>query len=164
MARQNHGEMSFEDLLIELVKAHGWKAALSLIISWIGMQLLPVAGFMIVGSALVFSDWVTGMTASYIRKEKITSRGLFRTVTKITFYCMAIVLTRIVENTFFHTTLMIYMVAAYIALVELYSNLENISAITGTNIIGVVKKAMKLKFLGKLNFLDPDKNEPAQEK
>jgi phage-related holin len=164
MRGPNDGTMSFEELIMELVKAHGWKAALSLILSWIGMQLLPVAGFMIAGTVLVFSDWITGMTASYIHKRPFTSRGLFRTVQKVTFYCMAIILTRIVENTFFNTTFMIYMVAAYIALVELYSNLENISDITGTNVLAVVKKAVKVSLLGRKSFLDPDKHEKKEDK
>lgn len=143
--------MNFEQLILELTKAHGVKAAASLVLGWLGNQLLPIAGFMAVCVVLVTSDWITGVSAALQQKEKITSRGLFRTVRKIIFYCLAIVLVLIVESFFFHTKWMVTMVACYIALVELYSNLENISKITGTNILAIVRGAINSQ-LKKVNL------------
>lgn len=143
--------MNFEQLLLELSRAHGWKAGLSLILSWLGLHLMPIAGFMLVATVLVISDWITGVTAARIKKDAITSRGLFRSVRKIVFYCLAIVLTVIVENTFFASSWIVYLVAVYIAIVELYSNLENISVITGTNILGIVRKAINVQ-LSRVNL------------
>ena len=134
--------MSFEQLLIEIGRAHGLKAAFSIILSWLGYWILPVAGFMAVCAVLVASDWITGVTAASMRREKITSRGLFQTIRKIVFYCLAIVLVVVVEQKFFHTDWIVFIVAAYIAILELYSNLENISSITGTNILKVVRMAI----------------------
>ncbi|WP_170110293.1 phage holin family protein [Flavilitoribacter nigricans] len=134
--------MSFEQLLIELGKAHGVKAALSIVLAWLVGHLLPIAGFLAVGVVLVMSDWITGISAALQQKEKITSRGLLRTIRKIIFYCLAIVLVLIVETTFFGSKWIVSMVATYIALVELYSNLENISKITGTNVLAIVREAI----------------------
>ncbi len=134
--------MNFEYLIMELSRAHGLKALLSIIISWIGVNLMPVASFIAVGIVLVTCDWITGVTAARMQKVKITSRGLFRSVQKIVFYSLAIVLVLIVEKSMLGTDWLVYLVSSYIAMVELYSNLENISVITGTNIIGVVKNAI----------------------
>lgn len=137
--------MSFEQIIIEMTKAHGFKAAVSIFLAWIGAHLLPVAGFMVAGAFLVACDWITGVTAARKRSQKITSRGLLRTIQKITFYCMAIVLVVIVEHTFFRSNWMVSLVATYIALVELYSNLENISIITGTNVLAIVRNAINIQ-------------------
>jgi len=142
--------MSFEQLLVALAKAHGWKAISSIILGWIGVNLMPVASFLAVGIVLVICDWITGLTAAKKRGDKITSRGLYRTVEKIVFYSMAIVLVLIVEKSMLGTDWLVYLVSSYIALVELYSNLENISVITGTNILEVVKTAITSYVKGKL--------------
>lgn len=155
-------KMTFEQLLLELARAHGWKAGLSIILSWLGIHLMPIAGFILVVIVLGISDWITGVTAARIKKEAITSRGLFRSVRKIVFYCLAIVLVVIVENTFFASTWLVYLVAVYIALVELYSNLENISVITGTNILGIVRKGINAQ-LAKVNLTLRQPSERAEE-
>lgn len=143
--------MSFEQLLFELGKTHGFKAGLSMMLAWLVGHLVPVAGFMLVGAVLVISDWITGVTAANIKKERITSRGLLKSIRKIALYCLAIVLVVIVEVTFFQTKTIVYVLASYIALVELYSNLENISIITGTNLLAVVRQAVNSQ-LKKVNL------------
>ena len=138
------GYMNFQELLTNLFAAHGWKAVLSIVVAWIGNALLPVSAFLAVGVGLVCADWVTGITAAVVRREKITSRGLTRTLGKALFYSLAIVLVLIVERTFFaQSNWMVYMVSAYIALVELFSNLENISIITGTDIAAPLRRMLR---------------------
>lgn len=90
--------MSFEQLLIALGKVHGWKAISSILISWIGINLMPVASFLAVGIVLVISDWITGISAANKRGDKITSRGLYRSVQKVVFYSLAIMLVVSVEK------------------------------------------------------------------
>lgn len=142
--------MSFEQLLLALGKAHGWKAISSLIFTWIGVNLMPIASFLAVGIILVISDWITGITAANKRGDKITSRGLYRTVQKIVFYSLAIVLVLIVEQSILGTDFLVYLVSSYIAIIELYSNLENISVITGTNVLQVVKEALSTYLKNKI--------------
>lgn len=144
--------MDFQELLSSLWRAHSPKAGLSILGSWIVLQLLPVAHFMAIGAFLVASDWVTGVTAAWQRGDKITSRRLARTVIKVIMYCLAIIAVMMVEKAFLpSSTYAVTVVAFYISLVELFSNLENISSITGSNIIGIVRKmvAGRLPFLSK---------------
>lgn len=149
--------MSFGDLLRELFSQHSWKAAGALILMWMGGHLIPIAGFIAAGVALTMADWATGVAAAMRRGQPITSRGLRRTVAKAAYYGLAIVCTLIVESTFFAgSTYMVYFVSAYIALVELYSNLENISVVTGRDILGAFKRAIKQK----VKHLTPDDDQP----
>lgn len=134
--------MSFQELLIGLVKAHSFKAGCALMLSWLTFHILPVAHFLAAGAFLVATDWVTGVAASIKARRKITSRGLIRTIGKITWYSLAIVLTLIVEKVYLHTTFMVITVSLYISFVELFSNLENISALTDRDIIGIVRRAV----------------------
>jgi len=134
--------MDFQELLTGLARAHGLKAALSLIGAFLIVHLLPIAHFIVIGSLLVACDWFTGVWASITRNEKITSQGLRRTVRKIVFYSLGIVLVLVVESTFFRTYYLVTTVALYISMVELYSNLENIGIITGRNITGVFRSTL----------------------
>ena len=133
--------MSFTDLLTELLRAHTPRAALALVAMWLGAALMPVASFIAVGIFLVITDWLTGISAARVRGVPITSAGLWRTIRKAVFYPVAIISSLVVERTFFQgSEWLVYLVAAYIALTELFSNLENISVITGTDIIGAVRR------------------------
>lgn len=138
--------MSFQQLILELVKANSFKAGTSLVGAFLFLQILPIAQFIAIAGLLVTSDWVTGVWAAYKRHERITSKGLRRTVEKILMYSLAIFITMVVEVAFFSSHYVVAAVALYICLVELYSNLENISSITNTNIIGVVKEVVAVRF------------------
>jgi phage-related holin len=152
--------MNFQDFLQQLFLAHGWKAALSVVATFVGSALLPVSTFLAVGVMLVMADWITGVTAAIVRGDRITSRGLMRTMRKVLFYSMAIVLVLMVERAFFPSShWMVYLVSAYIALVELFSNLENISSITGTDIAAPLRRALRLR----LPWLTPKEKTPPAE-
>lgn len=138
--------MSFQQLIMELVKANSFKAGTSLVAAFLFLHILPIAQFIAIAGLLVTSDWVTGIWAAYKRREKITSKGLRRTVEKILMYSLAIFITMVVEVAFFSSHYVVAAVSLYICLVELYSNLENISTITSTNIIGVVKDVVAVRF------------------
>lgn len=158
------GNMTLQELLAQLAAAHGWKAVSSLVGAFIVHELMPIAPFIAVGIGLVVCDFITGLTAAYFRKQSITSRRMSRTIMKIIFYTMAIVLVHVVETVFFtsDTTYLVYLVSAYISTVELYSNLENIGYITGTNILSFMRGIMESK-LEKLK-INPDANDKSNDK
>jgi uncharacterized membrane protein len=104
-------------------------------LSWLVQFISPLAPFLIFTTFLVLTDLYTGVKAARKRNEVIHSKGLRRSVTKISLYFAAILLARGMEIVFlspkgfdFDLT---YIVAGLIALTEFKSNLENISTVTG---------------------------------
>ena len=155
----NNRQMNLQELITAIVQVHGWKAVLALIGAFIFNSLLPIAPFIAVGVGLVVSDFVTGITAAYVTGTGITSRRMARSVGKIVFYSLAIILAHAVEVVFFPgTNTLVYLVAVYIAITELYSNLENIGRITGTDILGVVRGVLdsRLKIAKRKEDADSD--------
>ena len=150
--------MNFQEFITELAKAHSAKAVASIIGAYLLLHVLPIAHFIMIGVVLVVSDWFTGVWAAIKRNEKITSGGLRRTVEKVVMYTLAICLVLVVETAFFGTNYVVALVAMYISFVELFSNLENISNITGSNIIGAVRTVLykRFPFLKKLMQAEED--------
>ena len=108
--------------------------------------LTPAVPIIIFTGALIFSDTATGIWAAVKRKEKITSRALGRTATKIVLYSAVILLTFGFE-VFFPALQYVHMgqiASGYICLVELKSIYENVSDITGLDIwshlVGKIEK------------------------
>lgn len=98
--------------------------------------LTPAVPIIIFTGVLIFSDTVTGIWAAVKRSEKITSKALGRTITKMCLYSLVIGLTFAFEH-FFTALQLIHMgqiAAGYICLVELKSIYENVSSITGLDI------------------------------
>lgn len=108
--------------------------------------LTPAVPIIIFTGVLIFSDTATGIWAAVKRKEKITSRALGRTATKIVLYSAVILLTFGFE-VFFPALQYVHMgqiASGYICLVELKSIYENVSDITGLDIwshlVGKIEK------------------------
>ncbi len=108
--------------------------------------LTPAVPIIIFTGVLIFSDTATGIWAAMKRKEKITSRALGRTATKIVLYSAVILLTFGFE-VFFPALQYVHMgqiASGYICLVELKSIYENVSVITGLDIwshlVGKIEK------------------------
>ncbi len=108
--------------------------------------LTPAVPIIIFTGVLIFSDTATGIWAAVKRKEKITSRALGRTATKIVLYSAVILLTFGFE-VFFPALQYVHMgqiASGYICLVELKSIYENVSSITGLDIwshlVGKIEK------------------------
>ncbi|MEM7290061.1 MAG: phage holin family protein [Pseudomonadota bacterium] len=152
--------MNFQDLITALFRAHSARAAASVLGSYLILHLLPIAHFIAIGIVLVISDWFTGVWAAIKREEKITSRGLRRTVEKILMYSLAVFLVLMVETAFFGSSYVVAAVAMYIALVELFSNLENISSITGSNIIGIVRTTIYARFPFLKKLMNRERTDP----
>lgn len=97
----------------------------------------------------MFFDFATGVRAAKARKEKIRSRGFFRTVEKIVLYFLAILLSEGMKEVFNLPIPITYMVSGIIALTEFQSNLENISDITGTQLWPSIKDKIEGLFKSK---------------
>lgn len=116
-----------------IIKVALWSGA-----SWIMSFIVPLTPFLAFTVVLVLCDLYTGTRAARHRGEQINSRGLKRTIEKISLYFIAILLSNGMEAVFFllkgwHTELT-FVVSSIIALTEFKSNIENISAYTGAQI------------------------------
>lgn len=114
------------------------KVVIGLAFSWIAAWIAPILHFLIFTFVLTVLDFGTGVRAAQKRQEKITSKGFARTVEKLFFYMIAILLSHGMDFTFVKDLEVdfsfAWIVAGFISLTELKSNLENISSITGTDI------------------------------
>lgn len=112
--------------------------------------LMPVSHFMILCGSLVVVDFFTGVLAAKKRKEALRSKGFQRTVFKITLYFLAILLSRGMDIVFLYDLdtrfSFTYIVAGFVCLTEFKSNLENIGALTGTDVWGHIAQRLP-KFL-----------------
>lgn len=108
--------------------------------AWLMSFIMPVAHFLVFTIVLVVTDFITGVQAARARKEKLRSRGFARSIQKITLYFIAILLARGMDEVFFNPKGMnfdaTWVVAAFIAMTEFKSNLENINQVTNTDIWG----------------------------
>lgn len=105
--------------------------------------IAPLKWYLIAVGLLTMCDLYTGIRAGKKRGEKIKSFGLRRSVDKIVLYFIAILLSELMMRAFFQSMLpdgtptsisITFVTASFIALVELKSNLENISEVTGLDI------------------------------
>lgn len=99
----------------------------------------PLKFYLLAVGMMVFADLVTGIRAAKKRGESIESGPLRRTVEKLVYYFLAIILSEVMMRAFFNDILpdkvsITYVTASFIGLVELKSNFENISVITGLDI------------------------------
>ena len=104
-----------------------------------GAFLAPISSYLIAVGVLVFADQFTGMWAAVKRGERITSKAMRATIEKTIFYFIAILLSEVMRVVFMTAAdvfPLTFIVASYIGIREFWSCLENISEITGTDIIG----------------------------
>ena len=94
----------------------------------------PITAAIIGLAVLIFFDVITGCRAAKLRGEEIRSNRLARTVSKIIFYSIAIILSRVMEVSFMDWMPVAKLTAGYIAIVEFKSNMENIASITGVDV------------------------------
>ena len=80
---------------------------------------------------LTLLDLITGLLAA---KDKITSQKLSRTVAKVMWFQLAILISRLFELVFIPGVPVAKLTAGYIGLTEFKSNMENIASATGVDI------------------------------
>lgn len=101
--------------------------------------LAPIKAVMLTAGVLIFADLLTGVWAAAKRKEKITSKGISRTVAKIFLYEMALVTSYLVHQYMTGDLLPAdKLVAGLIGIVELKSILENLNAVNGTPVFASI--------------------------
>lgn len=94
----------------------------------------PITWSIVGIGVLVFADVFTGIRAAMKRGERIHSKGMSRTVGKMLYYTIAIVLSRVMELAFIPWLPIAQLTSGYIAVVEFKSNMENISQVTGIDV------------------------------
>lgn len=115
---------------------------LKLGIPYVFFFFAPITWSIVGIGVLVFADLFTGIRAAKKRGERIHSKGMSRTVAKMLYYTIAIVLSRVMELVFIPWLPIAQLTSGYIAIVEFKSNMENISQVTGVD----VWNHLKVKF------------------
>lgn len=137
--------MTFIELLQAIGHTASFRAALGLIAGFIAFHLAPLAAFIAAVSTLVVCEWITAALAAIWGVTPADSRGFLFRLVKIILYSMAIILVTIVEQTYWPGHVLVYGLSAYIAVAELYANLRNIGAITGTDLVSVIQRLVSEK-------------------
>jgi DNA integrity scanning protein DisA with diadenylate cyclase activity len=106
----------------------------------------PITWSIVGIGVLVFADVFTGIAAAKNRGERIHSKGMSRTIGKMLYYTIAIVLSRVMELTFISWLPIAQLTSGYIAVVEFKSNLENIAQITGVDVWNHLKDKFEDNF------------------
>ena len=119
---------------ISSIKAFSTNALIGTGIPFLIAFFTPITAMLLGVGFFTLVDTFTGMWAAKKRGEKIHSRAMGRTVTKMLFYSLAIILAHGLEVIFMPWLAVTSVVAGYIALVEFRSNMENIGYITGIDI------------------------------
>lgn len=119
-----------------------------LIANYLYPFLMPIKSFLILTIALVACDTITGIMAADKRGEKISSKGIRRTVQKIVAYFIAILLAEGMRIVFMREVQVPYFIALIIAIAEFKSNIENIEHVSGHSIWDMLKSKMKINEKG----------------
>lgn len=115
-------------------------ALIGIIIGSILSFIMPVYPFVLFAFVLIVCDLYTGTRAAKHRKEQIHSKGIGRSIEKMTLYFIAIILAEFFSKTFLygrdfiHDFPIVYIVSITISIRELKSNYENIQEVTDINI------------------------------
>lgn len=115
------------------------------ILGFMAIFLLAQKSAFIAVGCLVFIDLFTGVWSSYKFKEKITSKRLKDTVTKLVLYNLLIITCMITEHYLLTRIPFIEVSLGIIATVETTSIFENMEKILGISIIKKFKEALSRK-------------------
>lgn len=114
--------------------AFNWATVCKVGAPYVFFFFAPITWSIIGIGVLVFADVFTGISAAKKRGERIHSKGMSRTVGKMLYYTIAIVLSRVMELAFIPWLPVAQLTAGYVAVVEFKSNMENIAQITGVDV------------------------------
>lgn len=105
----------------------------------------PIKMFVNLVLFLVAIDFITGLYASLKRGDKFRASKMVRTVEKIALYSVSIISAYLLQKISGDGDWMPRVVALFIGATELKSIFENVSSVTGTNVIGMVWQSFKDK-------------------
>ena len=126
--------------------AFKWSTLIKLGVPYVIFFFTPITWALVGIGVLVFADVFTGIRAAKKRGERIHSRTMGRTISKMIFYTLAILLARVMELVFIPWLPVAQLTSGYIALVEFKSNMENIGTITDTDIWNHLKEKIEQAF------------------
>lgn len=93
---------------------------------------LPIKAVLITVFVLILFDMVSGMVAAYKKGEKITSKGIGRTVLKLLIYETCIVCGFLAEKYLIGDAIpVVKLIAGIVGVTEMVSILENANSISG---------------------------------
>lgn len=131
---------------MKIVNAFNLEKLVTIGLPYVVFFFAPITWDIVAIGVLVFADVFTGIRAAKKRGEKIHSRTMSRTVGKMLYYTIAIVLSRVMEVAFIDWLPIAQLTGGYIAVVEFKSNLENISESTGIDIWNHLKERIEDSF------------------
>ena len=97
---------------------------------------MPIKDFAYISIIFVLADLITGIWAALKRKEKLTSKGIRKTLGKLLSYLTIIMLVHLFERFIMETDYLhlVNIVTGVIVLAEFKSITENLESITGNKI------------------------------
>jgi len=128
------------------LKAFELGTLLKLGLPYVFFFFAPITWSIVGIGVLVFADVFTGIAAAKKRGERIHSKGMSRTIGKMLYYTIAIVLSRVMELTFISWLPIAQLTSGYISVVEFKSNLENIAQVTGVDVWNHLKEKFEDNF------------------
>jgi phage-related holin len=132
-------------LFLKIGDSAVWGGYFAASLGWLISFILPIKDFLILTTALVILDLITGVVAAKKRGEKIRSRALMRTTIKLLLYYCAILATQGVQVVFAEKIPLSYITAFTIAITELKSLLENVDAGTGSRLAKMIVEKLTNK-------------------
>ncbi len=133
------GNTPFKHMELGTVKTFTLESIITVGIPYLIAFFTPITPLLIGVGLFTIFDTFTGIWASVKRGNRIHSRAMARTITKMILYSTAIILAHLLEDIFMPWLAVTSITAGYIALVEFRSNMENIGFITKIDIWNYIK-------------------------
>ena len=102
----------------------------------------PISPFVWLAFGLVIADTITGTIAALHRREKVTSKGMYRFPVKLAVYAVSIAACHSVSKVLAPTAPLAYIAVCAVAAVELKSILENTRIVAGVDIFQQLKNIL----------------------
>ena len=126
--------------VLDLNKMKEWLVTLALAVVAV---LAPIKTLLLAVGFLIAVDFTTGVWRAFKVKEKITSKGFRRTVTKMVAYQLAVISGFVVQKYMLDDVLPVAkLVASVIGITELKSVLENLRLITGLDFWAALREKL----------------------
>lgn len=126
------------------------------VLGYLAVLLAPIYPAMIALTWVLAIDWVTGVWASRRRGERITSKRMSETITKVVLYNLLIITAIVVETYLAPGFPLVRLAIGFIGMVELKSVAENITALTGVDFWKALLKYFKRKGIDAMDGAQKD--------
>lgn len=122
--------------------------------------LAPMSGIIISVFCLIAFDFISGIAAAHHRGEKITSRKMSNTISKVIFYNLSLFTSVAVQYLVSDVLPITKLIAGVIAMVEAKSIYENIGGILGINFWTIIKQYIDRNQNAGKDFIDSGNDSP----